>query len=449
MLLTRGLPSPARLIIAGSLLAMLLVAVACGETAPDLTTTAIPSPTRPLPPPTTTPVASATPAGAERDAVEEIQANAAEVRELEPLAPVEIRYLTREAAEAYFRQELEEEEGTHLAEAQPVYRLLGFIAPGDDLMELELRLVTSQVLGFYDTDEEAMFLVGQDRELDTLGVIALSHEFVHALQDQHFDLDALLEELEDDWDARLALTALVEGDATLAGTEYMERFVGLADILTIDFAEVERLMGEMGDYPEALQREMTFPYEDGAGFAGALFDEGGWVAIDNSYDAPPATTEQILHPEKYLAGEARQEVVLPDLTPELGEGWRIEASNTLGELLLSNYLGVQLSRAEAARASAGWGGDRWAFYSDAAAGELLLLVVEWDAPGELHEFFAAYLDWLDARSGGALEVLGDDAALWDGEGQSIYVSRQGGRATVIVSTDREALGRARRALGLP
>lgn len=451
MVAARRLFFSARILTGGSVLAMLLVIVACGGSASSPTPTAIPSPTEALPTPTSTPIPGATPSDAEREALDEIQARAAELRELEPLAEVECRFLTREAAEAYIRQAVEEEAGAHLTEAQPVYELLGFISPGDDLMELMLHLTTSQVLGFYDTDEETMFVVVQDDELDTLGVITLAHEFVHALQDQHFDLDALLEEAEEDWDwdADLALTALVEGDATLAQTDYIRRFIGLADLLKFDFGEIERLMTELEGFPEALQQELSFPYEAGADFASALFDEEGWVAINNAFGTPPTSTEQILHPEKYLAGEAPHEVDLPDLTPELGEGWQLQASNTLGEFLLANHLDTHLSRPEAENAAAGWGGDRWALYSEGASGRLLLLVIEWDAPEELDEFFIAYLEWLDAGSEGAWEHLGEHAALWEGPQVAVYVSRQEGAASLILSTDAAALGRARRALDPP
>jgi len=80
---------------------------------------------------------------------------------------------------------------------------------------------------------------------------------------------------------------------------------------------------------------------------------------------------------------------------------------------------------------------------------LLLLVIEWDAPEELDEFFAAYLEWLDVRSEGAWERLGEHAALWEGPQVAVYVSRQEGAASLILSTDAAALGQARRALDLP
>lgn len=451
MVPARRLFSCARLLAWGSMLAMLLVLVACGGSASSPPPTVIPSPTEALPTPTSTPIVGATPSDAEREKLDEIKAHAVEVRELEPLAEVECRFITREEAEAYFQQEFEEEMRSHFVDAQPVYELLGLISPGDDLRDLALRLVTSQILGFYDTDEEKMFVVGQDDGLDTLSVITLAHEFIHALQDQHFDLDALLGEEEEDWDwdEHLALMALVEGDATLAETDYVLRFIALADLLDFDFEEIERLMAGLEDFPEALQRELFFPYEAGEDFASALFDEAGWVAINEAFGAPPTTTEQILHPEKYLAGETGLEVDLPDLTPGLGTGWRLQASNTLGEFLLANHLDTQLSRSDSEDAAEGWGGDRWALYSDDAAGMLLLLMVEWDAPEELDEFFATYLDWLDALSGSRWKPLGDDAALWGGEQESIYISLQGDRATIILSTNTEALEQARHTLELP
>lgn len=435
--------------VGGLLLAGIAVAAACGGSGGPPSPTTVPSATQAPPSPTALPIVVATPTSAQSRMLAEIEAHAAEVRELEPLAPVESRFLTRDAAQAYFRQYVDEEERARIDEAEPVYRLLGFISPEDDLMEMELGLAASQVIGFYDTEQERMFVVGDGPELDTMGVITISHEFVHVLQDQHFDLDAPRERTGRDWDAELALTALAEGDATMAMVDYMTRFIGLADLLEIDFGEIARLSGEMEDFPEALQQELSFPYEAGVGFAGTLLDAGGWPAVDSAFGAPPSTTEQILHPEKYLTGEGGREAVLPDLVPALGEGWQLQASNTLGEFLLGNHLDTQLTRAEAAAAAAGWGGDRWALYSDGAAGELLLLIVEWDAPEELDEFFLAYLDWLDARSGGEWERVGEDAALWQGPSESIYTSRQGGRATIIISTDSDALEQARRALNLP
>ena len=53
--------------------------------------------------------------------------------------------------------------------------------------------------------------------------LAYAHEFIHALQDQHFDLDAFVEanSNEDDPDGWLALSALVEGDAMNATMQFL------------------------------------------------------------------------------------------------------------------------------------------------------------------------------------------------------------------------------------
>ena len=45
---------------------------------------------------------------------------------------------------------------------------------------------------------------------------------------------------------------------------------------------------------------MIFPYLRGMVFCVKLTNEGGWKAIDEAYKNPPVSTEQILHPEKYL-----------------------------------------------------------------------------------------------------------------------------------------------------
>jgi hypothetical protein len=114
-----------------------------------------------------------------------------------------------------------------------------------------------------------------------------------------------------------------------------------------------------------------------------------------------------------------------------------------------NHLDTQLSKSKATQAASGWDGDRWVLYSDGGAGALLVLTVGWDSDEELDEFFAAYLAWIDARSGSDWECLTDDTALAEDGGGLVYVSRQDQRVTIILSSDARAAEQARSALHLP
>ena len=103
------------------------------------------------------------------------------------------------------------------------------------------------------------------------------------------------------WDEDLALNALIEGDATVA----MEQYAAMSPDLEEpwDAYRAERAEGTDDRLPDGLGKEYAFPYEAGVAFVEAVLAQGGWEAVNEVYSRPPTTTEQILHPDKYLAGE--------------------------------------------------------------------------------------------------------------------------------------------------
>jgi hypothetical protein len=251
------------------------------------------------------------------------------------------------------------------------------------------------------------------------------------------------------------LNALIEGDATVA----MEQYAAMSPDLQEpwDAYRAERAEGTDDRLPDGLGKEYAFPYEAGEAFVEAVLAQGGWKAVNEVYSRPPTATEQILHPDKYLAGEVGDVAGMRDeiTVGRFSEPWQLREEpwsrsyGTLGEFLLRIYLEEELSESEAANAAAGWGGDRWTLHTDYGEGNLLHLVIDWDSREDLDEFFAAYLKWLEAASGGAWEAVGPDAVLWRGQGRAIYVCRRIGRATLLISSDWAVLEEARKALGLP
>ena len=67
-------------------------------------------------------------------------------------------------------------------------------------------------------------------------------ELTHALQDQHFGLEKLIQKVEDNNDKLMALISLVEGDATFVQTQYMikHRDWKLGEIFGIAFQQQEK-----------------------------------------------------------------------------------------------------------------------------------------------------------------------------------------------------------------
>ena len=140
----------------------------------------------------------------------------------------------------------------------------------------------------------------------------------------------------------------------------------------------------LGHAPPVLISSLSFPYSSGYRFVETLYDAGGFEAIDAAWADPPRSTEHILHPERYLAGDAPQIVTLPPLTDTLGVGWELLEDDILGEFFLREYLDQQLAAAVAERAAEGWGGDRYAVYWNEATGGLVMALRLGGGPALLH-----------------------------------------------------------------
>lgn len=250
-------------------------------------------------------------------AYEEIKARVRDLRDLESLREIQRLTFTRYSLEEYLSALYAEEEYVREMEvSERTHVVLGLIDEDYDLLQAQIESQREGLAGLYDCEREEIHLV-LDRYASDLWVeVTFGHELPHALQDQHFDLDSLLEQAATT-DSRLALQALIERDATLVMVEYafqhlFEMDLDRADLLDA-IQEVEQ--GEYQDAPGVVPETAWFPYSQGVVFAAALVDEGGWAQLNQALAAPPQTTEQIMHPDKYLAGEVAN---IPDLGDLLG-----------------------------------------------------------------------------------------------------------------------------------
>jgi hypothetical protein len=150
----------------------------------------------------------------------------------------------------------------------------------------------SSVQGYYAPSSDEIVIVSNS-ETPTLDRRTLSHELVHALQDQQFGLDRNPQTQ----DAQLAEDGLVEGDANFVEAAYEDRCGG-------QWSCLERPDGGGGDgAPEefnyGLFTTVFAPYAAGPGFVADLKARGGWDAVNAAYDDYPASTEQVIHPARY------------------------------------------------------------------------------------------------------------------------------------------------------
>lgn len=277
-----------------------------------------------------------------------------------------------------------------VAAQQQLLEAVGAIPAGYDLVALSHQVNAEAVLGFYDPATGELVVRG---ELTPFTRIVLAHELTHALDDQWYDLGALSDPETDD-DAAYALAALVEGSAQVVEDAYRDSLS--AEERGAAAAEQQR-DGERMDLatmPPDLYEGLTDVYTDGLAFVQAVLRAGGTAALDAAFASPPASSEQILHPERYRAGDAPITVAAPPA------GGTVTASGTLGEAGLLDLLDLGVPPARARTAAEGWGGDHSLVWSS-GTGWCLRVDVVTDTSADATELSDALQEWGAERSGSA------------------------------------------------
>ncbi len=378
-----------------------------------------------------------------QETYDEISEEVADLRGLDLLDPIDVEVKTRQELQEETREDLEEDyPRADRDDDQLVLEAYGLIEPGQDIGELYVDLLGEQVAGYYDPETDEMVVVASSdaNELSASDQVTFAHEVVHALQDQHFDLESYNDlRLDGNSDESLAVTALIEGDATLAQIDFILGDMRLAREFLDELESAEISTEQLDNAPPIVAQTLLFPYEQGQIFTQFLFDEGGWEMVDDAYANPPTTTEQILHPEKYVDGEEATEVETPDLEGFLGSDWRTIDEDTWGEYQISIILAERgdLSEEQVTTASEGWGGDAYAVTSS-DDGEAILWRSEWDSEDDADEFATALgnresirLD-AEASSEGETYLIESDDAI-------VQIVVDGSAVTYVSAPDQETL----------
>jgi hypothetical protein len=144
------------------------------------------------------------------------------------------------------------------------------------------------------------------------------------------------------------------------------------------------------DLPPALVEENFFPYYAGAALIARVLEQHGWAGVDTLYAAPPLSTEQLLHPEKYFTEpDPPTHVEIGGVAALFPADWQELENNVLGELMIRVLFEQFLPKEDARIAAAGWDGDRFIAYGHGAAAAFVWTSV-WDSDGDAEEFLAAY-----------------------------------------------------------
>ena len=375
----------------------------------------------------------------------------------------------RQDLKALLLKELDEEQTpAEFKTGELAFKALGLIDRDLDWKATMVKVYAEEIAAFYDPKTKTMHLIREsDAQPKKVGFLealmdkkagfdkdenktVIAHELTHALADQHYNLDAMQDLVKKDDDRSMALSALIEGEATLAmiGSQ-MDDWDG-SKVSAFPSADLDRVFSLMMPFmpmtggaglreaPPILADSLLFPYLRGMVFCAKLTNTGGWKAIDGAYKQPPQSTEQILHPEKYLDQPDPPTVIdLGALT--VGTGWTEVGRNVLGEF----QLGVLLRRHGGKPIAAGWDGDRYAVFEGPDNKLGLVWLTTWDTDDDARDFARQYARYQTTKLGPGAESPSafPDALRRPKAGVIFAVERRGRDVAVVEGFDSEATER--------
>jgi hypothetical protein len=397
-----------------------------------------------------------------------------ELRRLPILCPVPVLYRSSQAA-LLQALELDQDSGDFHGE-DLTYQRLGIAPKGFSIRDWLIR--DSSGVG-YDTAMQAVFFDISSRSI-------LAHELSHALQDQNFSNAFMESARRHNSDAQLVFETLEESDARLFDG-YWEAFYpesgffhyaapegrddptrGQIGPLLPEPPAPKRVAAELDTFLRHLTLESwiktaidssaspraaeafadlsiasptvglpldypSYVHEIGQPFIKELLKRGGWERVNAAYRDMPSSSSQILHPEKYFAGEEPVEIKLPDISKRLGQDWKWVRSDTLGEYSYGQILQLTLPESkEKAVTAAGWRGDRYSIYEGPQPGDVCMIQVSvWATEQEAQTFFEQYERHILHRYPSAKEIpASTDAHVWTTNEGGAFLERKG-RAVLI------------------
>jgi hypothetical protein len=384
---------------------------------------------------------------AQKRVFDELMAQVADVRGLQWRGPLNLRVVSKaELARRVKEVTARDTDPAQVEAEEATLKVLGLIPADLDYEQLVNDLLAEQVLGFYDPETKELFVGGEagQTELEPSTKYVIAHEMVHALTDQVFNFGPTTIALDkaDKAEEAAALSALLEGDARLAQDLWAEKYLSPIDQLAALFGAGSSDASVFLEAPAYIQQALFFPYEDGHEFVSGLYEAGGFAAVDAAYRNPPKSTEHILHPETYRAGQAASPPALPDLGA--ATGCRALRTGILGEFDMRAILDEHLPNTDASRAAAGWNGDTFGLVR---CGSSLGLADRWTTdPGtEPSRLVDALRQWAGQWSGSG-RAPGADGRFSGPQGSGRVV-RNGNVVDLVVAQDADTADRLIRALG--
>ena len=320
---------------------------------------------------------------------------------------------------------------------------LGLIPQQYDLAEFLRKAAMLSTISVYDPQTKVLYIADSlEDEKEEAILSSLVPDLAYAFLDQHFGISLEHTRVEGNQDASIARWAVVSGDALHAVFNYKLGSSAFSRVKVRDIRRFFRFLIEeqmADDTPQALMDLGLFSGVSGFSFMQFYVKWNGWETADRLYSDLPISTEQIMHPDKYVGSRDDPTEVKEQAPPDvLSPSWKRVYSNTLGELMLYLHLKEFISEQQAKWGAQGWDGDRLELFENPDGKLTLVLRSVWDSEKEANQFSQAYASLIDQRypgaqlvPGGGSEQSGEKSLQWVSENNRIFLRLNGSRVEII------------------
>ncbi|WP_229122190.1 Hvo_1808 family surface protein [Halapricum desulfuricans] len=315
---------------------------------------------------------------------------------------------------------------------------------------------TATIGGYYSPGDDRIVIVSENATTPKMDEVTLSQELFHALQDQKLEISFNRSTRE----GLNAANGIIEGDGNLVDQIYQTNCGDDWNCVTPS-SDDSSGGGDTSDINYGIYLTQYQPYNDGPAFVQQIRSEGGWEAVNDVYDNPPTSTEQVIHPEKY-PDEGPVNITFTDSSsdewsvPDLGNGSVDYArfgqaglsAMFLRPAVASQYSDVPVLRPEqiftdrrtlnyGLDVTNGWGNDRLYPYATNESAETnetgYVWQIEWDTVDDAGAFADAYVELLEYYGAESVPENESTYRVSDDEpfGDAFYVGHDGQTVTIV------------------
>jgi hypothetical protein len=334
----------------------------------------------------------------------------------------------------------------------------GLIPKGFPIESFMEDVLTDQIAGLYDPKGKEFYIadwipIDEQKEV-------MAHELTHALEDQSFHIDPWIKAARPNDDAELARDSVSEGSAMAAMLDYalQDEHLSVRALPDVSGLIQASAVGEMDKDPKLskapiyIRDSLIFPYLAGVTFTQQFLKaHTGWEDLHLIFEHPPVSTQQIMHPEKYLAGVQPVATKLPDWKGLVPTDWKLLEENVMGEFGVEEILKQYLGEDAAKLTSPGWAGDRYAVFEDSKAKTLpLVFVLDMDNDDDAARFLGQYSSALEMKYQTRTDLMRrPNFFQFQTDGQGVFIKVVGTRCLVVEEASRDTFDKIDQAIVWP